>query len=70
MPAHLAGALNVPVWVMIQAEADWRWMEKRSDSPWYPSMKLFRQEKQGEWGSVIRRIVSDLKTMVSVKAGV
>ena len=42
MTAHLAGALGVPVWTLLQKEPDWRWMEGRDDSPWYPTMRLFR----------------------------
>jgi signal peptidase I len=61
MPAHLAGAMNVPVWLMLSAKADWRWMENRSDSPWYPSMRLFRQEKAGDWAGVVDRITLELK---------
>jgi hypothetical protein len=54
MTAHLAGALGVPVWVMLPAIADWRWMENRSDSPWYPTMRLFRQKTPGDWSTVIQ----------------
>ncbi|HEX2975759.1 MAG TPA: hypothetical protein VHO68_07470 [Bacteroidales bacterium] len=61
MPAHLAGALNVPVWVMIPLNADWRWMENRDDCPWYPSMRLFRQEKEGDWEGVVGRIAGELE---------
>jgi hypothetical protein len=53
MPAHLAGALGVPVWTLLPHEADWRWLERRSDSPWYPTMRLFRQSRPGEWSSVL-----------------
>jgi hypothetical protein len=63
MPAHLAGALNVPVLVMLQHHADWRWMKGRRDSLWYPSMRLFRQQKQGEWQSVVREIAGRLKEL-------
>jgi hypothetical protein len=49
MLAHLAGALARPVWVLLQHEADWRWMTARSDSPWYPTMRLFRQPRGGDW---------------------
>jgi hypothetical protein len=63
MPAHLAGALNVPVWLMLQAQADWRWMENRTDSPWYPSMKLFRQPNEGNWEAVIMPIAEELKSL-------
>jgi len=60
MPAHLAGALNIPVWVMLNADADWRWMINRTDSPWYPSMKLFRQTTPGNWDSVINQVTEEL----------
>lgn len=54
--AHLAGALGRPVWVLLHADPDWRWMLGRDDSPWYPTMRLFRQERAGEWGPVIERL--------------
>jgi hypothetical protein len=60
MPAHLAGALGVPVWLLLDAAADWRWMEGREDSPWYPTMRLFRQERPGVWEPVIARVVAEL----------
>lgn len=60
MPAHLAGALGVPVWNLLQAKADWRWMNDREDSPWYPTMQLFRQEKEGDWEEVIKRVAYEL----------
>jgi len=60
MAAHLAGALGKPVWMMLPFEADWRWMLDREDSPWYPTMRLFRQERPGDWGAVIERIVREL----------
>lgn len=56
LTAHLAGALGVPAWVMLQYAADWRWMTARCDSPWYPSLRLFRQQRQGDWASVISQI--------------
>jgi hypothetical protein len=62
MPAHLAGALGVPVWTLLQKHADWRWMEDREDSPWYPTMRLFRQKEQGEWKEVIERVKEELKS--------
>ncbi|MBW3630791.1 MAG: ADP-heptose--LPS heptosyltransferase, partial [Gemmatimonadetes bacterium] len=61
MPAHLAGALGIPVWTMLRANADWRWMERRNDTPWYPTMRLFRQEEEGDWGPVVARIVRELR---------
>jgi hypothetical protein len=56
MAAHLAGALAVPVWTLLHASCDWRWMIDRDDSPWYPTMRLFRQEREGEWEPVIERV--------------
>jgi len=61
MPAHLAGALGVPVWTLLDAAADWRWMDGREDSPWYPTMRLFRQECPGAWEPVITRVVAELR---------
>lgn len=49
LAAHLAGALGVAAWVILQYAADWRWMTERSDSPWYPSLRLFRQPSRGDW---------------------
>jgi hypothetical protein len=56
MVAHLAGSLGTPVWVMLHFAADWRWLLGRSDSPWYPSMCLFRQPVPGDWVSVVGQI--------------
>jgi hypothetical protein len=56
MPAHLAGALGVPVWTLLPHDADWRWLEHRSDSPWYPTMRLFRQSRQGRWDDVLDEV--------------
>ena len=53
MPAHLAGALGVPVWTLLTHQADWRWMLGRADSPWYPTMRLFRQPAPGQWAAVV-----------------
>jgi hypothetical protein len=60
MPAHLAGALGVPVWTLLHAEADWRWMDGRDDSPWYPSMRLFRQPAPGRWSAVVDAVTAAL----------
>lgn len=53
---HMAGALGRPVWMMVPFVPDWRWFMDRSDSPWYPSMRLFRQEQMGDWASVVEPI--------------
>jgi hypothetical protein len=58
--AHLAGALGAAVWVAIPFAPDWRWLLDRSDSPWYPTMRLFRQERRGDWQGVFRRIEAAL----------
>lgn len=65
MPAHLTGALGVPVWNLLHAEADWRWMDRRDDSPWYPTMRLFRQQRPGDWESVIRRVRVEVEAVGS-----
>jgi ADP-heptose:LPS heptosyltransferase len=54
--AHLAGALAVPVWVALPYIPDWRWLLHRSDTPWYPTMRLFRQPKPGDWQSVVAQL--------------
>jgi tetratricopeptide (TPR) repeat protein len=58
--AHLAGALGKPVWLMLPFAPDWRWLMDRDDTPWYPTMRLYRQPKLGDWASVIARIRDDL----------
>ena len=57
---HLAGALGKEVWVLMPYSPDWRWLTERDDTPWYPSMKLYRQEKAGDWGPVFDRVAADL----------
>ncbi len=59
--AHLAGAVSAPVWTLLPFMPDWRWMLDRADSPWYPSMRLFRQPKAGDWESVIDEVVRALE---------
>lgn len=58
--AHLAGALNKPVWILIDKNPDWRWMLERTDSPWYPSAKLFRRGGQESWGDVLMRVNAEM----------
>lgn len=60
MSAHLAGALGRPVWIILPERADWRWMLGSLDTPWYPTAKLFRQERTGEWRPTIERVASEL----------
>jgi ADP-heptose:LPS heptosyltransferase len=62
--AHLAGALGVPVWVALPQVPDWRWLLEREDSPWYPSMRLFRQARRDNWEDVFQRIADELAQCV------
>ena len=59
--AHLAGALGRPVWVALKHDADWRWLVERDDSPWYPTMRLFRQRRAGDWAGVFEAIAAALE---------
>jgi len=61
--AHLAGALGVPVWVALPTIPDWRWLLDREDCPWYPTMRLFRQNSIGKWDEVIQAIVKELSLL-------
>ena len=61
--AHLAGALAKPVWVLLPFAPDWRWLLAREDSPWYPTMRLYRQPELDQWASVIARVHADLCAM-------
>jgi tetratricopeptide (TPR) repeat protein len=63
--AHLAGALGTPVWTLLHFASDWRWLLERSDSPWYPSMKMFRQTAPGDWGGVVACVTQDLTQMLA-----
>ena len=58
--AHLAGALGKPVWLLNRFDTDWRWLTDRADSPWYPSMRIFRQPRHGDWDSVISQVSGEL----------
>jgi len=61
--AHLAGALGKPVWIVLKHVPDWRWLLDRNDSVWYPSARLYRQNRLDDWASVFDKIASDLKRM-------
>ena len=61
--AHLSGALNKPVWLLLPFTPDFRWLLNRDDSPWYPSMKLYRQTKKNNWDTVIKKIAEDLQDL-------
>jgi len=65
--AHLAGAAALPVWTLIAANNEWRWLVDRTDSPWYPSMRLFRQHQLGDWDSVIEEVRCALLDWLSVQ---
>jgi tetratricopeptide (TPR) repeat protein len=67
--AHLAGALGIPVWVLLTWVPDWRWLLDRDDSPWYPSMRLFRQKKRGDWDGVLERLELELKAPIRTVRG-
>jgi Tfp pilus assembly protein PilF len=62
--AHLAGGLGMPVWMALSAIADWRWLTGRDDSPWYPTMRLFRQTKLGDWSDVFERLTSEVAKLL------
>jgi Family of unknown function (DUF6165) len=62
--AHLAGALGAPVWVALKQVAEWRWLCDRADSPWYPTMRLFRQRTRGDWNELLARTASALEPLV------
>jgi len=67
--AHLAGALGKRVWLLNRFESEWRWMLGRDDSPWYPSMRIFRQRKTGDWDEVVQRMAAALPAFESGRAG-
>ena len=70
--AHLAGALGKPVWIVLRHSGEWRWMQDRMDSPWYPSVRLFRQPEHGDWMSLIQSVMApllDALPLVSELAG-
>ncbi len=64
-PVHLAGALGVPTWLLCRKQSEWRWMLDREDSPWYPSIRIFRQTVISQWDDVIERVTQELKQLVA-----
>jgi ADP-heptose:LPS heptosyltransferase len=66
--AHLAGALGRPVWVLVRSHPDWRWLLDRDDSPWYPTLRLFRQRALGDWRDVIRDVRDVLEGQIGGEA--
>jgi tetratricopeptide (TPR) repeat protein len=62
--AHLAGALGKPVWMLSRFDGCWRWLQGRDDTPWYPTMRLYRQEAPGDWGGAVARLAADLAAAV------
>jgi ADP-heptose:LPS heptosyltransferase len=60
---HLAGALAVPVWVALPFVPDWRWLLHRPDSPWYPTVRLFRQSQPGHWPEVFARMAAEVRKL-------
>jgi ADP-heptose:LPS heptosyltransferase len=65
---HLTGALGKPVWIMVPKASDWRWMLNRSDSPWYPTARVFRQQTPGAWDPVIAEVTAALVEELRVGA--
>jgi len=63
--AHLAGALARPIWLLLPQLSEWRWLLGRDDSPWYPTMRLFRQEGASGWPAVARQVASALAQMAA-----
>jgi ADP-heptose:LPS heptosyltransferase len=65
--AHLAGALGRPVWTLLPFVPDWRWGLSLETTPWYPTMRLFRQPKLGDWESVVHRVAENLQKLVAAR---
>jgi ADP-heptose:LPS heptosyltransferase len=66
--AHLAGALGRPVWTVLAASPEWRWGLERSDNPWYPTMRLFRQTSDGGWQAVVAAVATALQALLRSRA--
>jgi ADP-heptose:LPS heptosyltransferase len=67
--AHLAGALGHPVWTLLSLPSDWRWFVGRDDSPWYPTMRLFRQTAPGDWAPVLAAVTQALADLAPPPRG-
>jgi len=65
--AHLAGALGIPVWLMLPFSVDWRWLAHRTTSPWYPTMRIFKQQTPMDWKPVIKDLAQALRGLVSTE---
>lgn len=65
--AHLAGAMGKPVWLLVQDSPDWRWQLNRADSPWYPTLRLFRQSHRGDWRPVMEQVITELSRACSAQ---
>jgi hypothetical protein len=68
--AHLAGALGRRVWLLSRYDGCWRWLHGRDDNPWYPGLRLYRQERPHDWSTVVERVLSDLAAFARQAAGV
>jgi ADP-heptose:LPS heptosyltransferase len=66
--AHLAGALGKPLLLLLPYAADYRWLRERQDSPWYPTVRLYRQPKFGDWDAVVQTLIGDLQRTAFVAA--
>jgi len=64
-PVHLAGALGRPVWLLNRYDSCWRWLRGRDDSPWYPTLRQFRQLVPGDWGEVAARVAANLRRVAA-----
>ena len=65
--AHLAGALGCPTWILLPHTPDWRWLLNRDDSPWYPTVRLFRQTETRDYASVLDRVKTELRKLLSAE---
>jgi hypothetical protein len=62
--AHLAGAMGKPVWLLLSSEGEWRWLQDRTDTPWYPSMRIFRQSTPGDWAALANSVIRALPEFI------